>query len=310
MAELRFDGQVAVVTGAGRGMGREHALLLARRGARVVVNNRSAPAAEQVVAEICAAGGDAVAAVADVCHRSGAQAVVSAAIETYGRVDAIVNNAGISLLRRFQDTTDGELDDLIDTHVRGSWWVTQCAWPHLIEQGYGRVVFITSAAGFFGVQNQTAYATAKSALIGLSRSLAAEGSANGIKVNALQTSADTDMTRQAMNDPAYQDWKKRTQPAWATSVPVALLAHEQCPANGEIFCVGGTRLSQFFIAETPGYVNTSEFTPETLLAHVGDVRERSRYAVHADGGDWMLFGGEQLGMPFTGNWGQTMSPKD
>jgi len=306
MSDIRFEGRVAIVTGAGRGMGREHALFLASRGAKVVVNNRSAEPAERTVAEINAAGGNAVANIADISVREQARSAVDAAIDSFGRIDIVVNNAGNAFVQRFEESSEA-LVQVLNTHVWGSWWVTQAAWPHMIKQKYGRVVVITSAAGLFGVQNQTAYATGKAALVGLVRSLACEGELNGICVNALQASADTDMTRNAISDPAYQAWKKATQPAWTTSRAVAVLAHEDCEVSGGLFCVVGRRMSEFFVAETRGYTNIKDFTDENVRNNFRAVRDQKDYAVHRNGEEFMKFTGQQLGSVFTGSW---MSPDD
>ncbi len=208
MSELRFDGRVAVVTGAGRGIGRAHALLLAARGASVVVNDLGSstdgvgadegPAAA-VAAEIVAAGGSAVADRNDVASVDGGQALVDAAVERFGRIDVVVNNAGII---RWAGLPDADLDNIerhLAVHVAGSFNTTRAAWPHFVEQGYGRIVMTTSA-GLFGLPKNLGYATAKGGLVGMTRSLHTAGAKHGIAINLIAPAAMTRMAGPAGDD--------------------------------------------------------------------------------------------------------------
>ncbi len=179
MNSYRFEGRVAVVTGAGRGIGRAHALLLAERGARVVVNDlggsmdgvgADAEPASTVAAEIVAAGGVAIADSSDVASAAGAQSLVDAAIERFGRLDVLVNNAGIIRWAGLPEADEDNLASHLAVHVMGSFNTTRAAWPQMVEQGYGRIVMTTSS-GMFGLPNNLAYATAKAGVIGLTRSL-------------------------------------------------------------------------------------------------------------------------------------------
>ncbi len=193
MDEHRFDGRVAVVTGAGRGIGRAYARLLAARGAGVVVNDLGSsmagdgadeqPAA-RVVAEIVDAGGEAIADGSDVSTVAGAEALIGAAVERFGRIDVLINNAGIMRWAGMPEVDEDNLARHLAVHVGGSFNTTRAAWPHMVDQGYGRIVMTTSA-GLFGLPNNTSYATAKGAVIGLTRSLKIAGAKHGIKVNLI-----------------------------------------------------------------------------------------------------------------------------
>jgi NAD(P)-dependent dehydrogenase (short-subunit alcohol dehydrogenase family) len=186
--KLSFEGRVAVVTGAGRGIGRSHALLLADRGADVVVNDlggsiggvgADAEPASTVAAEIVAAGGAAIADTSDVATAAGAQALVDAAVERFGHLDILINNAGIIRWAGFPEADADNLERHLAVHVVGSFNTTRAAWPHMVQQGYGRIVMTTST-GMFGLPHNLSYATAKGAVIGLTRSLTTAGAAHGI----------------------------------------------------------------------------------------------------------------------------------
>ena len=184
MSDLGYDGKVAIITGAGGGLGRQHALLLAGRGALVVVNDlggsidgtgESTSAAERVVEEIRAAGGEAVADHNSVATPEGGAAIVQTAVDSFGRVDIVVNNAGILRDKSFNNMGPDLLGPVLDVHLAGAFYVTQPAWLHMREQGYGRIVSTSSAAGIFGNFGQTNYGAAKMGLVGFSRVLAVEG---------------------------------------------------------------------------------------------------------------------------------------
>jgi NAD(P)-dependent dehydrogenase (short-subunit alcohol dehydrogenase family) len=267
---LRFDGRVAIVTGAGRGLGAAYAHALAARGARVVVNDLGGGLAgsgadprpaESVAAEIIAAGGAAVANTASVIDTAGAESIVDAALEHFGGVDIVVNNAGILDPGGLPELTAAEVREHFEVHALGAFNVTRAAWPQLVARGYGRVVMTTSV-GFYGGSFLVSYSTAKGATVSLARSLADAGAAHGITVNLLAPAADTRM----VTDPDFRakcnlpplDPDAAVDPVRAPDrvVPMLLvLAHERCPVNGEILWAGLGRFARIVIAETPGIID-------------------------------------------------------
>jgi len=298
VSELRFDGRVAVVTGAGRGIGRAYAHLLAERGAGVVVNDLGAsvggngadpgPAAA-VAAEIVGAGGTAVADANDVASAAGARALVDSAIDRFGRVDVLVNNAGIVRWAAFPDADEGNLAAHWAVHVAGSFNTARAAWPHMVAQGYGRVVMTTSS-GMFGLPNNTSYATAKAAVIGLARSLTTAGAAHGIKVNLVAPAAMTRMAGRASGAVDPEEGAESGPMAPHLVAPlVAYLAHETCPVSGEMYAAGAGRFARMFIACAPGYVHPASArqpTMEDVAAHWAAINDEPGYRVPADLADW------------------------
>jgi NAD(P)-dependent dehydrogenase (short-subunit alcohol dehydrogenase family) len=287
--EHRFDGRVAVVTGAGRGIGRAYALLLARRGARVVVNDlggstdgvgADAGPASSVAAEIVDAGGTAIADGGDVATEEGARALVESAVERFGRVDALVNNAGIIRWAGFPRADADNLARHLAVHVAGSFHTTRAAWPHMVEQRYGRIVMTTSA-GLFGLPENVSYATAKGAVVGLSRSLATAGAAHGITVNLIAPAAFTRMAGRPGNPP-------RAEMAPDLVAPMAaFLAHEACPVSGEIYAAGAGRFARVFVASTPGYLHTAPApTVEDVARNWAAINDEEGYVVPADLHEW------------------------
>ncbi|MEV7965012.1 SDR family oxidoreductase [Sphaerisporangium sp. NPDC088356] len=267
MSELRFDGKVAVVTGAGQGLGRSHALLLAERGAKVVVNDvggsldgtgaSTGPAAE-VVELIAKNGGEAVASADNVATPEGAEAIIQAARDAFGRVDIVVNNAGILRDKSLGKMTVEEFDAVLAVHVRGSFLVSRAAFPHMKEQRYGRIVNTSSPAGLFGNFGQANYSTAKMGLVGLTKTLGIEGARAGIKANAIAPIAWTRMTEALL--PA--EFEERFTPGMVSPL-VAFLAHESCETSGEVFSVGAGRVARVFVAEGPGW-RTDDLTIEAI----------------------------------------------
>ena len=256
MADLGFDGKVAIITGAGGGLGRQHALLLAKRGALVVVNDLGgnidgtggdASAAQKVVDEIKAAGGEAVADHNSVATPEGGAAIVKSAVDTFGRVDIVINNAGILRDKSFHNMSPDLMNPVFDVHLKGAFHVTQPAWVLMREQGYGRIISTSSAAGIFGNFGQTNYGAAKLGLVGFTRVLAVEGAKYNIKANAIAPLALTRMTEDLMG--ALAD---KLDPSQVSPI-VAWLAHEDCPVTGQVYSVGGGRVANVFFGETQGY---------------------------------------------------------
>ena len=276
------------MTGAGRGIGRAYARLLAARGARVVVNDLggsvdgagvSADVAAAVVAEIVAdgAGDTAVADGNDVSSESGAQALVAHALDAFGRIDIVINNAGIVRWAAFPELDDEILAQHLAVHVGGAFHTTRAAWPHMVSQGYGRVVMTTSS-GIFGLPNNGAYATAKAAVIGLTRSLSLAGAAYGVKANLIAPAA---ATRMGGDEAAPEMAPDLVAPM------AAYLAHEDCPVSGEIYAAGFGRFARVFIATTEGYVHTGgEPTIEDVAAHWSTINDEAGYHVPADLPAW------------------------
>jgi NAD(P)-dependent dehydrogenase (short-subunit alcohol dehydrogenase family) len=284
MADLGFDGRVAIVTGAGNGLGRAHALLLAARGAQVVVNDlggsvdgagASAGPAATVAQEIEDSGGVALANTDTVATPEGGRALVAAALEAFGRIDIVVNNAGILRDRAFHNMTPDELDPVLDVHLRGSFFVTLPAWRVMRERGYGRVVFTSSASGILGNFGQANYGAAKMGVVGMTRVLAIEGGPHGIRVNAIAPMARTRMTDGLLGD--MHDW---LDPELVAPV-AAWLAHERCSVTGEVFTVGGGRVGRVFVAVTPGYFKP-DLTIEDVDAHLDEIRDEAGYLVPPD----------------------------
>lgn len=243
MGGIRFDGRVAVVTGAGAGLGRIYALELAKRGAKVVVNDlggardgsggSSSTPADQVVEEIRGLGGEAVASYDSVATPEGGEAIINKALEAFGRVDILINNAGILRDKTFAKMEPGEWDAVMAVHLNGAFNVTRPAYLKMREQGYGRVIVTTSAAGLYGNFGQTNYSAAKLALVGFMNTLKLEGEKHNIKVNAVAPVATTRLT----DDILPPDLKLRLKPEFVAPL-VLYLCSEQCPANGGIFNAG------------------------------------------------------------------------
>lgn len=280
----RFDGQVVIVTGAGNGIGRSHALLLAAEGAKVVVNDYggdtagnagTSARAEAVVAEIRSAGGTATASAHDV-STDGA-AVVATALEAFGRLDAVINNAGISPGPSSAKLDQADFERLWRVHVVGTLAVTRAAWPIFSEQKYGRIVN-TSSSSVFGLPQCASYASAKAGIVGLTRTLAIDGKEHGIKVNAIMPAAATRLTS---NAPEYHALLEAGFPAEKISPFTCALASEDVPVTGEIFIVGGGRAARVILGTVPGA--TSLDSIDTALARFDEVMSCDEITPFADG---------------------------
>ena len=279
--ELRFDGRVAIITGAGGALGRSHALEFARRGARVVVNDvggsvhgegEAKTAAQQVVAEIGALGGEAIANFESVTSPAGGEAIVESALDAFGRVDILVNNAGILRDKSFHNMAPADIDAVLDVHLRGAMFVTQPAFKLMRQQQFGRIVNTTSASGLFGNFGQANYGAAKAGLLGLTRVLAHEGARVNIRVNAIAPLARTRMTEGLLGDLA-----DLLDPQSVTAV-VAYLAHESCAVNGLVYSVAGGRVARIFMAESHGIVLPA-LTPEAVRDNLETIGDPDHYFV-------------------------------
>jgi len=300
MSELRFDGRTAIVTGAGGnpGIGRAHALLLAARGANVVVNDigrtvapgyTGTASAEAVVDEIRAAGGNAVADTNSVATEEGAAALIQTAIDAFGGIDILVNNAGISIAASFDEITAHDIQQHIDINLMGTIWTCRAAWPHMKSQGYGRIVN-TSSGAFSGAPLLVAYSASKGGIFSLSRALAAEGEAHGIKVNTINPGAFTRMVAAQQNEssPMYQHCKT-SLPAELVAPVAAFLAHESCPVTGDTITGVGGLVNRVYIAETGGFSETP-LSPETVAARwhevIADTADNAVSAAANDPREW------------------------
>ncbi len=284
MSDIRFDGRVAVITGAGGGLGKTYALELARRGASVVVNDlggaadgtgASSSMADATVKEIVEAGGKAVANYDSVATQEGGKAIVQTAIDNFGKVDVLVNNAGILRDKSFLKLEPDHLEAVVDVHLKGAFFVTQPAFASMKENGYGRIVMASSGAGIFGNFGQSNYGAAKMGLVGLMNVLAVEGAKYGIKVNTIAPIAKTRLTEQLLGGLA-----DALDPRYVTPL-VTYLCSDKCELTHEIFDVGGGRYARIFVGMGPGWVAPKGTIPkaEDILDHLDLIREQEGYIV-------------------------------
>lgn len=275
MGDLRFDGRVAVVTGAGRGLGRSYALLLAARGAKVVVNDSGGSLtgdgaddtpADDVVREITTAGGQAVASTYSVATPAGGKAVIDAALESYGRVDILIHNAGIVRRASLREMTYDDFEAVVDVHLRGAFHVVRPAFPLMYDAGYGRIVLTSSIGGLYGNHEVANYAVAKAGVIGLSNVAAMEGAAHGVKSNVIVPAAVTRMAA-GIDTSAYPPMgPELVAPA------VGWLSHESCSVTGEMLIGLAGRVARAVVAETPGVYRPS-WSIEDVGEHIAAIRD-------------------------------------
>lgn len=274
MSTLRFDERVAVITGAGRGLGREYALLLASKGAKVVVNDPggslsgdgadTAPA-QQVVDEITTAGGEAIAVTDSVATVEGGQAIIGKAVERFGRVDILIHNAGTVRRGSLKELTYNDFEAVLDVHLRGAFHLVRPAFPLMCDSGYGRVVLTSSIGGLYGNHEVANYAAAKAGILGLCNVVALEGAADGVLCNAIIPGAVTRMA-EGLDTSAYPPMgPDLVAPA------VGWLAHETCSVTGEYFVAIAGRLARAAVVESPGV-----YQPSWSMEQVGEQMTRIR----------------------------------
>ena len=294
MTTFDFGGRVAVVTGAGRGIGRAYALLLGQRGARVVVNDLGGSTkgtghdpgpAQEVAGQIVKAGGTAIADSSDVSTVEGGQRAVDAAVSEFGRVDIVVNNAGNVIYGALPEVDSSVFDAILGVHVRGPFNVTRAAWPHMLAQNYGRVV-LTGSTGMFGMPDNLSYATAKAAMIGMAQAMTKNAGDHDIKVNVIAPNA---WTRMAGDPSEGMDELRGQRPAGApphlepelVAPMLAFLAHESCPVSAGIYTAGAGRFARLYVAATDGYAFPNDVTPtvEDVAAHWAAINDEAGYYV-------------------------------
>lgn len=278
MEELRFDGKVAIITGARRGIGRAYAQLMAQRGAKLVLN--ALGSLDELAGELLAIEGAEVATLSgdagdpDLCG-----ALVDLALNRFGRVDIIICNAGGGAMMPITGPAE-VFTKTLQVDAVGPYHLVRTAWPHLVDQGYGRILLTASTVGAYGLSGMVPYAAAKGAVIGMTRALALEGAASGIRVNAVAPNAITSGATSGTGITNVDPW-----PAACTAEIVApaavVLTHEQCPVNGELINVGGGRVARMFFANPPGFHDPA-LTPESLLAGWPTVMAEQGYNVPAD----------------------------
>jgi NAD(P)-dependent dehydrogenase (short-subunit alcohol dehydrogenase family) len=296
---ITFDGRVAIVTGAGGGLGRTYALELGRRGARVVVNDlggavdgtgASSSAADQVVTEIEEAGGEAVASYDSVSTEEGGAEIVQTAVDAFGTVDIVVSNAGILRDRSFANMNMAEVEAVLDVHLKGGFHVSMPAFRIMKEKSYGRLVFATSGSGLFGNFGQANYAAAKMGLVGLSNVIAIEGAKHNVKSNAIAPIAHTRMTEDLLG-PLVE----MVSPELVTPL-VVYLCSEASPYSHEIFTVGGGRYGRVFIGTNNGWFAGDGGAPsvEEVASHIDEIRDITGYVVPGSSTEEIMLLGQML----------------
>jgi NAD(P)-dependent dehydrogenase (short-subunit alcohol dehydrogenase family) len=285
--EIRLDNRVAIVTGAGRGLGRSHALLMAQRGARIVVNDVGAEldgtgadrsVADGVVDEIRAAGGQAVANYDSVATPQGARGIVKTALDAFGTVDIVVNNAGAIRKKPFLEHSAEDLAALVAVHQAGSFFVSQAAFEVMMKKSYGRFIFTTSVGGLRGNQYVAAYGSAKAGIVGLAYVVALAGAPYGIAANVISPYGYTRMANAPLT-PFDPSRGHVTRPELVSPL-VVYLASEECKLNHEILTVGGGAVARTVIALGPGWraASAQDMTPEAVRNHLDQIMDVSRFS--------------------------------
>lgn len=290
---IDFTGRTIVITGAGGGLGRGYALEIARRGGNIVVNDLggnvdgepgTSEMADRVVEEVRKAGGNAVANYASVATREGAQSIADTAMEHFGQIDGLINNAGNLRNSWFEEFQDADRDSVISIHLLGTWNVTQAVWPHMKKAGYGRIVFVSSGAGMFGNQTQAAYGAAKGGIVGLMNVLTQEGAPHGILCNGLLPNAGSRMGEKMKPEelaPVYPYIEKigghTIMPEYVVP-PVVYLVSDACATTHDMYSVIGRRVARTFVGVTEGWISQGDApaSVDDVAVHIGEIRDEKR----------------------------------
>jgi NAD(P)-dependent dehydrogenase (short-subunit alcohol dehydrogenase family) len=296
MSGLRLDGRVAVVTGAGRGIGRAYALLLGKLGAKVVVNDLGGSTlgtggdegpADEVAKQIEAAGGAAVANYADVSTVEGGKSVIDTAVEHFGGIDIVVNNAGNMVWASLPEATIETIDAHWAVHVRGSFNTLHAAWPYFLEKDYGRAI-LTTSVGMFGLMDNIGYAIAKASMIGMAKSLTVGRKDANINVNCIAPNALTRLAARTEEEQAQLDPPSAVMDSDNVAPMVAYLAHESCQVSGEVYVAGAGRFARLFVGVTPGYLHPglTGATVDDVAANWAAINDEAGYYVPSTLMDW------------------------
>jgi len=296
MSGLRLDGRVAVVTGAGRGIGRAYALLLGKLGAKVVVNDLGGSTlgtggdegpADEVAKQIEAAGGAAVANYADVSTVEGGKSVIATAVERFGGIDIVVNNAGNMVWASLPEATIETIDAHWAVHVRGSFNTLHAAWPYFLEKDYGRAI-LTTSVGMFGLMDNIGYAIAKASMIGMAKSLTVGRKDANINVNCIAPNALTRLAARTEEEQAQLDPPSAVMDSDNVAPMVAYLAHESCQVSGEVYVAGAGRFARLFVGVTPGYLHPglTGATVDDVAANWAAINDEAGYYVPSTLMDW------------------------
>jgi NAD(P)-dependent dehydrogenase (short-subunit alcohol dehydrogenase family) len=310
MTSVSMDGKVAIVTGAGRSLGRSHALDLTRHGAAVVVNDLSRDEADAVVREIEGLGGRAVASYGSVSDVDGARSIVDAAVSAFGTVDAVVCNAGTMRNGWFEELTPDDLQSQLDVHIKGCFFVTQAAWPIMREKGYGRVVLTSSSGGMWAMMCIANYAAAKAGVYGLGRALAFEGRAHGINVNVLLPGANSTIAGNTAGTAPVPDYDTYYRPelrqaigprrqAESVSPLVTYLCSEACTTTGETISSVAGRYARILVGITDGWFAQDhlQVTADDIAEHFGEICDPTHYSLPKSLFDQYEAIGPLLGVP-------------
>jgi NAD(P)-dependent dehydrogenase (short-subunit alcohol dehydrogenase family) len=285
---ISFEDQVAIVTGGGRGLGRAYCLEIARRGGAVVVNDVVAESADAVVAEIEATGGKAVASHDSIATREGGAALVRTAVDAFGRLDALINNAGILRNNHFADMTFEQIDEVLDVNLRGVFFVTHPAWKRMQSAGYGRIVLTSSAAGMFSRAGSVNYSASKAAMYGMTRALSFEGADHGIRINMLLPRADSAIASSdpvpgmsSYYSPALKAALAGRRAPEATAALVCYLASRACAVTGEAYSSAFGNYARVFVGRARGWLapDANAIAAEDVVEHLGEIRDLDDHTV-------------------------------